>query len=189
MLPLFALGIGAGLFTTWVERKFVGAEGAPFYLSILDRCLIAGRDFWFYLFKLIWPQKLTFIYPRWGIDARVWWQWLFPIGVLAMFALLWKLRTRTRAPLAAALLFAGLLAPALGFINVYPFLYSFVADHFQYLACIAPLTLVAAGMAWSLDTFAPAKVLLRRTIYGALFVVLSLLSWRQSRDYRDIETV
>ena len=28
----------------------------------------------------------------------------------------------------------GTLFPALGFVNVFPFRYSFVADHFQYLA-------------------------------------------------------
>src|SRR2546430_11245630 len=55
-------------------------------------------------------------------------------------------RKNSRGILAAILIFLGLLFPALGFINVYPFLYSFVADHFQYLACAAPLTLFAAGI-------------------------------------------
>ena len=31
-------------------------------------------------------------------------------------------------------MFCLALGPALGFVNVYPFKYSFVADHFQYLA-------------------------------------------------------
>jgi tetratricopeptide (TPR) repeat protein len=189
MLPIFVLGIGAGLFTAWVERKFVGAQGTAFNLSILDRCLIAGRDFWFYLFKLIWPQKLTFIYPRWEINARIWWQWLFPIAVVVMFAILWKLRTRTRAPLAAALIFAGLLFPALGFINVYPFLYSFVADHFQYLACAAPLALAGAGIALSLDAMDANKESVRRAIYALPLCVLGILSWQQARQYIDIETL
>src|SRR5205823_4584242 len=82
LLPFFALGIGAGLFTAWVERNLVGAQGSAFQLSILQRCLIAGRDFWFYLFKLFWPVKLTFIYPRWRIDSGVWWQYLFPVAAL-----------------------------------------------------------------------------------------------------------
>ena len=189
MLPVFAIGLVAGLFTAWVERKFVGAQGAAFNLSIVDRCLIAGRDFWFYLFKLVWPQKLTFIYPRWDIDARAWWQWLFPTAGLVMFALLWKLRTRTRAPFAAALIFAGLLAPALGFINVYPFLYSLVADHFQYLACIGPLTLAASGIALGLDRIGASGKSVRRPIYALLLLVLGFLSWRQSRQYIDIETL
>src|SRR6202011_3659333 len=152
-LPFFAVGIGAGLFPAWVEHTLVGAQGAVFQLSILQRCLIAARDFWFYLFKLIWPAKLTFIYPRWNVSGAVWWQYLFPIGALLLLAYVWHLRRRNRGPLAAALIFLGLLLPALGFIDVFPLLYSFVADHFQYLACVAPLTLFAAGLTVGVERF------------------------------------
>jgi tetratricopeptide (TPR) repeat protein len=188
-LPFFGLGIGAGLFTAWVERNFVGAHGTAFQLSILQRCLIAARDFWFYLFKLLWPVKLTFIYPRWQISGAIWWQYLFPLTLILLLALIWRLRKKNRGPLAAVLVFLGLLFPALGFINVYPFIYSFVADHFQYLACVGPLTLFAAGMTMALDSIAPGKVLLRPTISFLLLLTLGALSWRQCRDYRDIETL
>jgi tetratricopeptide (TPR) repeat protein len=189
LVPFFGLGIGAGLFTGWVERTFVGAQGSAFTLSILQRCLIAARDFWFYLFKLFWPAKLTFIYPRWQINGAVWWQYLFPLALVLLLGVLWRLRKNFRAPLAATLVFLGLLFPALGFVNVYPFLYSFVADHFQYLACVGPLTLVAAGIAMALDSVAPEKIFLRPTVYTAVLLTLGLLSWRQCRDYRDIETL
>jgi len=189
LLPFFGLGLGAGLFTAWVERNLVGAQGAAFQLSILQRSLIAARDFWFYLFKLLWPAKLTFIYPRWQIHAGVWWQCLFLLALMLLLGFIWALRKRNPGPLAAALIFLGLLFPALGFINVYPFLYSFVADHFQYLACAAPLTLFAGGVTASLNSFAPGKTYLRSTIYGALLLVVGALSWQQCRDYRDIETL
>lgn len=189
LLPFFGLGIGAGLFTAWVERNFVGAHGAVFNLSIGQRCLIAARDFWFYLFKLFWPTKLTFIYPRWQISSAVWWQYLFPLALVLLLALIWRLRSSFRGPLAAALVFLGLLFPALGFINVYPFIYSFVADHFQYLACAAPLTLFAAALTTALDSVSPGKVFLRPTVYTLLLLTLGALSWRQCRDYRDIETL
>jgi protein O-mannosyl-transferase len=189
LVPFFALGIGAGLFTAWVERIFVGAQGVAFNLSILQRSLIAARDFWFYLFKLFWPAKLTFIYPRWQISSGVWWQYLFPLALVLLLGLIWQLRKKNRGPLAAALLFLGLLFPALGFINVYPFIYSFVADHFQYLACVGPLTLFSAGVAMSLDSIAPQKNFVRPTISALLLLALGVLSWRQCRDYRDIETL
>jgi tetratricopeptide (TPR) repeat protein len=189
LLPFFGLGIGAGLFTAWVERNFVGAQGAPFQLSILQRCLIAGRDFWFYLFKLFWPARLTFIYPRWQISAGIWWQYLFPLALALLLVLTWMLRKKFRGPLAATLIFLGLLSPALGFINVYPFIYSFVADHFQYLACVGPLTLVATGITGAVDSFSWRRSFLRPAVYGALLLSLGTLSWRQCRDYRDIETL
>jgi len=189
LLPFFAIGVGAGLFTAWLERIFIGAQGTAFQLSILQRCLIAGRDFWFYLFKLAWPAKLTFIYPRWHISDTVWWQYLFAAALILLLAIAWELRRKFRGPLAATLLFLGLLFPALGFINVFPFIYSFVADHFQYLACIAPLTLFAAGLTVTLDSVGRAKRVLRPAISIALILILGLLTWRQSHVYRDIETL
>jgi protein O-mannosyl-transferase len=190
VMPFFVLGLLAGSFTALFERIFVGAAGSEFQLSILQRCLIAGRDFWFYLFKLVWPAKLTFIYPRWSVSGAVWWQYLFPIGMLLVLAYAWHLRSRSRGLLAATLIFLGLLLPALGFIDVFPFLYSFVADHFQYLACAAPLTLFATGLTVGLDRLAPAaKKFLGPAVSVCLLSALGLLSWRQAHDYRDVETL
>jgi tetratricopeptide (TPR) repeat protein len=190
LIPFFVVGVLAGSFTALFERIFIGAAGSEFQLSILQRCLIAGRDFWFYLFKLVWPAKLTFIYPRWSVSGAVWWQYLFPIGALLLLAYAWHLRNRNRGPLAAALIFLGLLLPALGFIDVFPFLYSFVADHFQYLACAAPLTLFAAGVAVGVEKIAPtAKNFLGPVVSLVLLSTLGFLSWRQAQDYRDVETL
>lgn len=188
LLPFFALGVIGGAVTAWVERTHIGAEGAAFGFSIIERCLIAGRAIWFYLAKLVWPSNLVFIYPRWTIDSLAWWQYLFPLAAGLLLAGLWWYRTRSRAPLAAALLFIGTLVPALGFVNVYPFVFSFVADHFQYLASLAVIALLSAG----------ATVLTRRqrvtpTVAGVLAVLVlgaaAALTWRQSRDYVDEETL
>src|SRR2546423_1810788 len=189
LLPFFAIGVSAGLFTAWLERIFIGAQGTAFQLSILQRCLIAGRDFWFYVFKLAWPTKLTFIYPRWQISGAVWWQYLFPLALVLLLAVIWRLRKSSRAPLAATLIFLGLLFPALGFINVYPFIYSFVADHFQYLACIGPLVLAGSGIALGLDALGLSQKPPHRLVYAAVLGLLGFLTWQQSRQYADIETL
>src|SRR2546422_6735687 len=128
-----------------VEKYQVGAQGADWTLSTADRCVLAGRALWFYAAKLVTPVRLSFIYPHWEIDARAWWQWRFPLAALGALAVLWGFRARIgRGPLAAVLYFAITLAPALGFVDVYPFRYSFVADHFQYLASLGPITLLVA---------------------------------------------
>ncbi|PYL52295.1 MAG: hypothetical protein DMF29_11135 [Verrucomicrobia bacterium] len=158
-------------------------------MSILERCLIAGRDFWFYLFKLFWPDKLTFIYPRWQISAAVWWQYIFPLALILLLVLAWKLKSIFRAPLAATLIFLGLLFPALGFINVYPFIYSFVADHFQYLACVGPLTLIGAGVTIAVNSFVPKPAIFRPLLYTILLLTLASLTWGQSRQYANVETL
>jgi hypothetical protein len=91
----------------------VGAQGEEWALSFLDRCLVAGRALWFYAGKLVWPYKLTFIYPRWQIDAGLWWQYLFPAAAVAVIFILWVMRRRIgKGPLVAVLFFAGTLVPA-----------------------------------------------------------------------------
>ena len=145
LLPWFLAGFAAGLFTAWVERRYIGAEGSAFTLSFLERCLLAGRVVWFYLGKLFWPEYLIFIYPRWQVSAGIAWQYLFPLGVVALLAILWRWRGRFRGAL-AGFFFIGSLVPALGFVNVYPFVYSFVADHFQYLASLGIMFRLQGGM-------------------------------------------
>jgi protein O-mannosyl-transferase len=190
LLPFIAIGTVSGLFTAWVERRFIGAVGNEFSFTIMDRFLIAGRAVWFYLSKLLWPADLIFIYPRWRIDSAAWQQYLFPLALLLSAGLLWGLRKRSRAPLAVLLYFAGTLFPSLGFFNVYPFRYSFVADHFQYLASLAPIAAAAAcidqgtgllreGVRWAA----------RRLLCAGLLSVLFLLCWKQSGTYRDAETL
>jgi protein O-mannosyl-transferase len=183
LIPFFLAGIGTGLLTAWVERKFIGAEGSEFHFSLVERCLIAGRDIWFYLAKVFWPADLAFIYPRWNVSQREWWQYLFPVAVLLLLAVL--IRLRWRGPLAGLLFFIGTLFPALGFFNVYPFRYSFVADHFQYLASLGPLTLAAVLLDKVFARAGAAKTL----ACASILLLLGVLTWRQGRNYADSETL
>lgn len=189
LLPFVAVGASAGIFTAWVERTYIGAQGAEFHLTALERGLLAGRVIWFYLGKLFWPADLVFVYPRWEISAAAAWQYLYPLGVVAVFAALWSIRARTRAPFAALLAFAGILFPVLGFLNVFPFRFSFVADHFQYLASIPVIALVSAGAATLAKRLAPRAAGLILLLTLALGATLGALTWSQSRQYLDALTL
>ncbi len=184
LLPWLVLGVVAGFGTAWMETHDIGASGGDFSLSVIERGFLAGRVAWFYLGKLIWPFGLTFFYPRWTIDAGVWWQWLFPLVALSVFASGVWFRRRDRGPLAAALLFGGTLVPVLGFVNVYPFVFSYVADHFQYLATLGMITFltVAAKRGFTLLRWPSWS---GPTAATGLLVVLGVLTWRQSGMYRD----
>jgi tetratricopeptide (TPR) repeat protein len=191
LAPFFAAGIGLGLFTAWVERTIV-IGSAPAYapLSMLDRFLAAGRALWFYLGKLAWPHPLIFIYPRWEISAAVWWQFLFPAAGLLLAAGWWHFRRRIGpGPLVALLFFAGTLFPALGFFDLYPFRYSFVADHFQYLACLGPLALAAAAMERGLPRLSTQNPLFKPGCCALLLTVLGALTWTQCGQYAGLETL
>jgi tetratricopeptide (TPR) repeat protein len=190
LVPFFVVGAAFGLMTAWFERTYIGATGPDFQFSAIERLLIAGRVFWFYLGKLLWPADLVFIYPRWKIDAAVGWQYVFPVSALALVIALWALRNRIgRGPLAAVLFFGGTLFPVLGFFNVYPFKFSFVADHFQYLASLGVITLGAAGIATLLRRAGLWDRPAGTAICTALVLVLASLGWGQSRIYRDAETL
>jgi tetratricopeptide (TPR) repeat protein len=182
LLPFFAVGVAGGLLTAWVERAQIGAEGPAFAFTFIERCLIAGRAFWFYLGKLVWPTDLMFIYPRWQVSQQVAWQYAYPLALVALVAALWWYRTRSRAPLAAVLFFVGTLFPALGFFNVYPFIYSFVADHFQYLASLGIIAFASAAVATLAARWLPIVAV-------AIVVPLALLATNQSRQYADAETL
>ena len=184
LIPFFVLGAGAGTLTGWMERHRVGAWGPDWELSLLERGLIAGRALWFYGGKLLWPHPLAFVYLRWRVDPRIWWQYLFPVAALASVAILWSVRRRIgRGPITAALFFAGTLFPALGFADVYPMRYSFVADHFQYIASIGPLVLAASLLA----RIRPER--LRAAVVVVLLAALGTLTWRQCHAYADVETL
>ncbi len=187
--PFFLLSIANGLMTIWVERVLIGAEGASFNLTFLQHILLAGRIIWFYLAKLLWPANLVFVYPRWTIDPTQWWQWIFPIAVLAVTVALWALRNRWRAPLAAWLYYCGTLVPVLGFLNVYFFTYSFVADHFQYLASLGVITLVAAGIAQGVAHLVQPARQIGVALSVLLVVTLAALSFRQTPMFADVVTL
>ena len=188
LVPWLAVGGIAGLFTAWVETTLIGAKGADFDMPLGHRFLLAGRAIWFYAGKLLWPSNLTFIYPRWKIDASAWWQHAYPTGVVALLVAFSVMARRRRGPLAGFLIFVGTLFPALGFLNVYPFRYSFVADHFQYLASlgiIVPATYVVAAAARWTSTGKAREI----GVTAIPALVLGLSTWRQTGMYRDSETL
>jgi tetratricopeptide (TPR) repeat protein len=186
LVPWFVLAIAAGSFTSWVERTFIGARGVDFALNVPDRLLVAGRALWFYLGKDLWPADLAFIYPRWDLAPGEIRQWLYPVAALLAFGVLWALRRRSRGPLAAALLFAGALFPVLGFVNVYPFVFSFVADHFQYLAAAALIPALVAGAALG-QARLHANPWVLGAAAGCVLCLLAFQTARQARLYRDSE--
>jgi protein O-mannosyl-transferase len=189
LIPWFALGAAAGLFSSWVEKTYVGAHGAEFNLPAVGRALVAGRAIWFYAGTLAWPSNLNFIYPRWTVDASDWRQWAFPLGVVAVAALLWAVRRRSRGPLAALLFFTGSLFPALGIVDLYGARYSWVWDHWQYLPDLGLLALAGTGLtaAWRR---APAGLgWLGLWLAAALAVLLGALTWSHCVMFHDNQTL
>jgi tetratricopeptide (TPR) repeat protein len=190
LVPWVAAGAAAGLTTAAFERSFIGAEGADFEVAAIERVLVAGRAIWFYLAKLVWPADVSFNYPRWNVNAGEAWQYVFPLGIVALMAAAWWYRSRSRAPLAALLHFVVSLTPALGFVSVYPFRFSFVADHFVYLPSIGVIAVAAAAVAsWSRGSAGARSASARLAAIAILVIPLAVLTWRHSRQFADAETL
>jgi protein O-mannosyl-transferase len=191
LVPFFVVGATLGLLTAHLERSHVGAMGSEwdYHPTLagewLHRSLIAGQCVGFYLWSLVWPVNLMFIYPRFDISLLDGADYVVPslLGLLTIFLLVFHRRREwARHGLAAWLLFVGTLLPAIGFLNVWPHRYSFVADHFQYLACVAPLVLLG----WCVRRL-PAS--LYPSVGGSIAIVLILLSMLQARKYADSITL
>jgi Flp pilus assembly protein TadD len=188
--PFVVLGVGMGLLAVWWERYHQGTNRDVFtFLSPIERILVASRAVWFYLSKIFWPSKLTFIYPRWNISSTdlLDYIWLFS-GIAAGVAIYFLRRYVGRSVEVAAAFFVATLSPVLGFIMLFTFRYTFVADHYQYLACIGPVALASAGIVSLSDRFTQYRAFI---VSAALLIVASLgtLTWRQAATYTDIETL
>lgn len=187
LLPFFVLGLSMSVFTGWMERWVVGAVGADWDYTPVERVLIAGRAVWFYVLTLFAPFGLAFMYEKWAIDAGNVLQWLAPLAVIGTLAAAVALVGRVgRWPLATLLLFGGTLLPALGFVNFLPMRYAFVANHFAYLPAIALIAAACGAGAWLLrDRPAPLRV----SLAAAVVLVLGVLTFRHAQIYRGPETL
>jgi len=186
LIPFFFAAAILSFITIHFENWHIAGMPEEWRFSLEERLLIAGRAFWFYLGKLVWPHPLIFIYPRWILDASSFGQWLFPLAFILLTLILWKFRPKSgRGTWFAFLIFTLTLFPALGFKTYFPMLFSFVADHFQYLASIAFFALFAALF----QTLSVKTPRLQRTLAGVLLIMLSILTWNQCHIYKDPETL
>src|SRR5438094_2980750 len=190
IIPFLLMGIAMGLLAVWWERYRQGTIQAAFpFLSPLERVLVASRAVWFYLSKLIWPSNLTFIYPKWNISPEHLLDYISLVAAIAVcMAIYWLRRYTGRSVEVAAAFFVATLSPVLGFMMLFTFRYTFVADHYQYLACIGPIALASAGIVSLADALKQQRAFI---CSAALFAVamLAILTWWQSSMYGDVETL
>jgi len=187
LLPFLAVGAIMGLMTMYVENR-LGEDIRKWSLPAWERCLVACRGVWFYLGKLFWPHPLIFIYPRWKADTFQWSPYgLMLAAAIGVVILWWRRGTWGRPILFGLAYFLVLLLPILGFLNTFYFRYSFVADHFQYLASLGPIAVAAAGIETALGRL--RKSFVGPVLYSLLLLALGALTWRQAEIYRGWQTL
>jgi tetratricopeptide (TPR) repeat protein len=185
LVPLLVLGLALALHTVYLERSNVGAVGPDFQFTFLDRCLIAARALLFYPWKILWPDPIIFFYPRWsigGLSALAYWPIALVIAIAAASVLAFV--RGWRGPALALAFYAGTIFPALGFFNIYPMRFSFVADHFQYLASLGLIAFFVGGAAYLLRGQRWSTLLA-----PVVLVPLLVLTWRAGAKYENVETL
>jgi tetratricopeptide (TPR) repeat protein len=203
--PFVLISALASVWTVLEQKFHAGALGPEWAQTWPERLIIAGRAIWFYVAKLAWPYPLIFIYPQWKINSSQLIAYLPLVAALAGLFALWLIRARwSRAVFFAAAYYVVSLFPVLGFFSVYFFRYSFVSDHFQYLASMGPLALAGAGIVTGCSRLAASRRLsaLPSTsrhravvtmplvgICGILLLSLVFLTWRQTAVYHNLVTL
>jgi len=215
--PFVLISALASVWTVLEQKFHAGAIGAEWAQTWPERVVIAGRAIWFYLAKLAWPHPLIFIYPRWEINSSQLMAYLPLVAAVAGLLALWFICANwSRAVFFAAAYYVVSLFPVLGFFSVYFFRYSFVSDHFQYLASMGPLALAGAGIAvaaslWEPRTSAAGRRLQTDAstsqqaavsqspwavkkapflgICSLLLLGLVFLTWRQTAVYHNLVTL
>jgi len=177
-MPFFFIGLLSGVNTIYWEMHKVGAKGHEFGLTFLERLILAGRILLFYPYKICFPFEFIFFYPRWEVDVTQWWQWVFLVISIMVFLSFFYLRnTIGRGAFALSSFYFISIFPALGFINVYPMVYSFVADHFSYLSLPPLLLLLCGSVIFLFDKITPQKSLLAEKFSryrGFIFLFLAI---------------
>jgi len=188
--PFFMLALGTSLLAV-VEQRWQILRMGPTTARPggAQRLVIAGKAVWFYAAKLVWPASLAFVYPRWNPEATFPVGWTPLIGLIVVGIVLARFARRQTACRAAAYglgFFVAALLPVLGFFDIFYFRYSFVADHFQYLASVGVIALAASAattisLQWGRDW--------RMIASCVAIVVLGGLTWKQATIYHDEETL
>jgi tetratricopeptide (TPR) repeat protein len=188
MAPFFVLAVAFTAVNIWFQS--LATPGVIRAANFTERLLGAGAVVWFYLYKALWPLNLAFVYPAWHIQPNRWWWWLPLSAAIGVTALLWWQRNTAwgRSLLLAWGFFCVALVPVMGFTDVGYMRFSLVADHYQHIAIIGVLALVAA--AWS-DWRQHSVGSLHHAATAAAVVVvgtLTYLTWQQSGLYQNART-
>jgi len=188
LAPYFLMSLIASGVSIWTQH-LEGTSNAEWALSSLQRVALAGKVIWFYIGKLLWPHPLMLIYPQWKINPGQLVSWLPTVATVAVLLFLWWNRRNNLRPFFFAFAyFLAALLPVLGLVDHTFLAFSFVGDHFQYLASMSPLALAAIGLVRLAGVFKKNVSCLAVPCAG-LLLTLGTLSCLHAGAYQDPETL
>jgi tetratricopeptide (TPR) repeat protein len=171
-LPLLALSAASGLITILAQQSG-GAVRTTADFSSRVRIANAVFAYAMYLWKMVWPARLAPLYPHPGDSLAAWQVLVAAVLVLAVTAVVWRLRAR-RYLVVGWLWFLGTLVPVIGLVQVGE---AAMADRYAYIPLAGLFVMIAFGGA---DWADQKKLGLWPAVPAAVvLIVLALATHRQ----------
>jgi len=178
--PFYALALSAALGVLYTQKLF-GATVSLEHLGFLERLALLFYGSAFYLYKTLWPLKLSPLYPIGSavhLNDAVY--SLSIAAVLGWSIFLYQVRIKWPALLTASAFYITCLLPVSGLFQNGP---QIAADRYSYLPCMAWAVLV--GILWS----HLKKSWLRNTATALILAGLMGLTWKQCTVWHDSTTL
>ena len=212
LLDIYPLNRGAFAWRRLVIEKAgywtIGAAGAVGALAALKvsglritsygvygpgaRMAMVTYSLWFYPAAWVWPVRLSPLYELPATVHPLAWRFAGPaLGLLAVTILLYLLRARWPAGLAAWAYSALMILPVSGVVHSG---FQLAHDRYSYLSGLGFALLGGGAISWLLRAGRARRV--SRPVLGAACGVATVLiaslgvgTWQQSRAWRDSETL
>lgn len=162
--------------------------------TLPERIVRSANAIWFYLGKLAWPHPLMAMYPDPKIVFTQWFSYLPLVILLGALVVLWlRPRSWMRPYFFVLAWFLVALTPALPlfdpYTSRYSAAYSWVYLHFQYLAGMAPLALLGAGLMRLTSLPNLQRPWLRPLIAVTVLTILGVSTWHRAWAYESQEAL
>lgn len=146
LAPFFAIALVLGLVTIWFQFNRALDGDSVALGGWFSRLGLAGSSLSFYAWKAVWPAGLLPIYPQWQINPPSLWL----LGPWAMIVVLTAWSWSRRAAWGRHALLGGgwfvlHLLPFVGFVPISFMRFTWVMDHFTYVALPGLIGLTLAG--------------------------------------------
>jgi tetratricopeptide (TPR) repeat protein len=178
-LPLLAFSVGSAAITVIAQRAVSIRSLNQFPMGVrVENAVVAYA---MYVWKAFFPARLAPFYPYSGQGFAIW-----QLGMAALFlagtsALVWKQRFVRPYLVTGWLWYLGTLVPVIGLVQVGD---QAMADRYAYI----PLLGIFVMVVWSAGDWADREKIdlrLRAATVAMILGVLSFLTWRQIRYWRD----
>ncbi len=182
-LPLFALSAASCVVTVIAQHRIAMKTMEAFPLR--DRVVNALFSYVMYLWKLVWPMRLSVFYAPQGSRLAIWQAALCLAFLIAIGILVWRERRSRAYLLFGWLWFLGTLVPMIGIVQVGE---QGMADRYAYLPSVGIFIAAVWGLADLLQKirFEPRW---SAAVACTVLLVLSFLTRRQLQNWESSQAL